>query len=193
MVMTTLIYSLLIHGLGIILPKLRYRHLILTRAPNRDHDELRYSLRSVLQYFREPTKKFTILTSDFEFPISYSPFKYLLGLEKRSHASGPTHAGNVARKRNVAVEYGDDFEDDEEPFATARLGLLPQWLVFDTGKEYLEDPNPEDPVVAAALKEANERKQRIGRWRDGDVSLEVIHHAEVFNEYDGTVFNRYVL
>jgi hypothetical protein len=145
----------------------------LTRASNRDHDELRHSLRSALQYFRDSAKKFIILTSDFEFPVSYSPFKYLLGLQKRSHASGPTHAGNIARKRNVAVEYAEDYEDYDEPFATARLGLLPQWLVFDTEEEV-------------------NRTQHIGRWRDGDVSLEIIHHAEVFNQYDGTVFNRHV-
>jgi len=155
-----------------------------------DHDELRHSLRSALQYFRESTKKFIILTSDFEFPVSYSPFKYLLGLEKRSPVSGSTEARRVARRRGVGLEYDDDYYD-EEPYATARLGLLPQWLVFDTGPEHPAEVNPEDPAsVAAAAQE--QRKQRIGRWRDGDIPLEVVHHAEVYDQYDGTVFNRFV-
>ena len=151
---------------------------LLMRA-SRDHDELRHSLRSVLQYFRESTKKFIILTSDFEFPVSYSPFKYLLGLEKRSYETrGATHAGFAARRRNIESE--EDYEDEDEPYATARLGLLPQWLVFDLPEEQV----PGQPPVPA--------KQTIGQWKDGDISLEVVHHAEVFDQYEGTVFNRFV-
>jgi hypothetical protein len=34
----------------------------------RDHDELRHSMRSVLQHFRPHTSQFHLLTSDFAFP-----------------------------------------------------------------------------------------------------------------------------
>ncbi|PVF97290.1 hypothetical protein CPB86DRAFT_786100 [Serendipita vermifera] len=146
----------------------------------RDHDELKHSLRSVLQNFRESTKKFIILTSDFEFPVSYSPLKYLLGLDKRSTVpQQDVSAKQRKRKRSLdsseqppSEELEEDLEEDEEPFAFARLGLLPQWLRFDG--------------ISGGHSDG---AQAPGQWRDGDVQLEVVHHAEVYEEYDGTVFN----
>jgi hypothetical protein len=135
----------------------------------------------VLQNFRESTKKFIILTSDFEFPVSYSPLKYLLGLDKRSTV--PQQSVPAKRKRSLddssdqpgGEEIGEDEEPEgeDEPFSFARLGLLPQWLRFDEVQGAHVDPHAQAP----------------GQWRDGDVQLEVVHHAEVYDEYDGTVFN----
>ncbi|KIM33571.1 hypothetical protein M408DRAFT_19842 [Serendipita vermifera MAFF 305830] len=143
----------------------------------RDHDELRHSLRSVLQYFRQSAKKFVLLTSDFEFPVQYEPIKYLLGLNK--HATHPirgsTEAAAAIHKRDEQAEFEEEYPE-EELFASARLGLLPQWLVFDL---------PEEPKEG----EAPPQKQTIGQWKDGDIPLEVVHHAEIYEEYDGTVFN----
>ncbi|KAG9049019.1 hypothetical protein FS842_000257, partial [Serendipita sp. 407] len=31
--------------------------------------------------------------------------------------------------------------------------------------------------------------QVMGKWKDGDIPLEVVHHAEVYGDYDDTVFN----
>ncbi|CAG8653703.1 2196_t:CDS:2, partial [Acaulospora colombiana] len=145
----------------------------------RDHDELKHSLRSVLQNFRESTRKFIILTSDFEFPVSYSPLKYLLGLDKRSTVpQQDVPAKQRRRKRSFDSaeqpneEMEEDLEEDEEPFGFARLGLLPQWLRFDD-----------------TSRDHREGAQAPGQWRDGDVQLEVVHHAEVYDEYDDTVFN----
>lgn len=57
----------------------------------------------------------------------------------------------------------------KDSFTRDRLGLLPQWLQLE------EDP---------------ENEEGPGRWKDGDVELEVIHHAELFDNYNGTLFNR---
>ena len=43
-----------------------------------------------------------------------------------------------------------------------RLGQVPQWLEVSDGS-----------------------------WVDGDVELSLIHHAELFEEYNDTIFNRY--
>ncbi|QRW00561.1 exopolysaccharide phosphotransferase [Ceratobasidium sp. AG-Ba] len=87
----------------------------------RDHDELRHSMRSVLQHFRQYTTQFHLVTSDFAFP-SCNP----------------------------------------DEFAGWRLGQIPQWLDL----------------------------HRAFRWKDGNVRLNVVHHAEFFDrEYKYTTFN----
>ncbi|CAG7849530.1 SubName: Full=Uncharacterized protein {ECO:0000313/EMBL:CCA71576.1} [Serendipita indica DSM 11827] len=108
----------------------------------RDHDELRHSLRSVLENFRESANKFTILTSDFDFP----------------------------------TDSGEDAGEEEVDVPSARLGLLPQWLKFGV-------------FVDESGQLQQQHQQTIGHWKDGDISLDVVHHAEVYDEYDGTVFN----
>lgn len=93
-------------------------------SPYSDHDELRHSMRSVLQHFRPHTSKFHLIASDFAFP-SCNPDQY----------------------------------------AGWRLGQIPQWL--DLHKSH--------------------------RLTDGNVKLNVVHHAKLFNkEYKYTTFNRYV-
>lgn len=146
--------------------------LLLTTI-SRDHDELRHSLRSVLQYFRESVNRFVILTSDFDFPVTYSPIKYFLGLSERSNPID--RSLKPGKRRSLSRRSEDDGDDDNEPRALARLGLLPQWLKYNV-------PQEED--------ESSEKAQGIGKWKDGNVTLEVVHHAEVYDEYDGTVFNR---
>lgn len=141
-----------------------------------DHDELRHSLRSVLQYFRESAERFIILTSDFEFPLGYDPVGYLLGLSDRSATKrsidrpGSQKAKLTReieqRKRSLMEEDVPEEGPGDTELKYARLGLLPQWLQWGiTGPE------------------------KIGRWKDGDIPLEVVHHAEVYEKYDGTVFN----
>lgn len=46
---------------------------------------------------------------------------------------------------------------------TWRLGQVPQWLDMNGNRD----------------------------WRDGDVELNIIHHAEIFRPYYGNSFNRY--
>jgi hypothetical protein len=87
------------------------------------------------------------------------------------------------------VAYDDDLqgdEDDEDPYTFARLGLLPQWLNFNLAAEDLQTDQGSEPMGY----DADKRTQGIGRWKDGNITLEVVHHAEVFDDYDGTVFNR---
>lgn len=163
----------------------------LTDLLSRDHDELRHSLRSVLQYFRESANRFIILTSDFDFPVTYSPIKYLLGLSKRSIPENRSLKPGKRRQlqRRDAVAYYDDFQvdgDDEEHYAFARLGLLPQWLKFKLSAEDLQTNQGSEPM----RYDTDRRIQGIGRWKDGNITLEVVHHAEIFDDYDGTVFNR---
>ena len=47
------------------------RALILTR-PRSDHDELRYSIRSVIDNFKSPGSRFHLLTTDFSIPDAYA-------------------------------------------------------------------------------------------------------------------------
>ena len=95
-------------------------HLILSHF--RDHDELRFSTRSVLAYYRSYSDRFHILTSDFRVPYT--------------------------------------FTDGTSPL-DYRLGLAPQWL----------EPSHEE-------------------WKDGNVTLRIKHHADIFDPYIDTVFNR---
>ena len=88
-----------------------------------DHDELRFSMRSVLKHFRASLRQFHLVTADFGIPDT---------------------------EPRMPME--PDF----------RLGQVPQWLkVQDTA------------------------------WKDGHVKLSTIHHAEIFDPYNDTIFNRY--
>lgn len=100
------------------------RHFLTTNIYFRDHEELRYSTRSVLEHFRPYTNRFHILTSDFKIPIPSSTFN-----------------------TSVPPEY--------------RLGQVPQWL--NTANTH---------------------------WTDGDIHLNIKHHADMFSPYIDTVFNR---
>jgi len=51
--------------------------------------------------------------------------------------------------------------------ASWRLGQIPQWLDL--------------------------AKHTTSGWRDGAVELSMLHHAEIFQPYQGTIFNRYVV
>ena len=127
---------------------------------HRDHDELRHSLRSVLQHFREHTRQFHLLTSDFPYPED--EYAHLRAAAKDS----------VSTTTNNAI--GSDFEQGDKGNSvspdpalvlnnrTLRLGQLPSWL--STADE--------------------------GRWKDGNIEIKVLHHAQVFQNYTGTVFNR---
>lgn len=169
-------------------------------------------MRSVLENFRDSTKKFIIFTSDFDFPIIYSPVKYLLGISKRSTPSASTLARSTIEERSrrgkkqgsrkakssasrkakeidpQSKDFEDLYEDDdaeEDEFEYARLGLLPQWLKLSLGKEDIKGHDTNEHFQY----DAEQRTAGVGIWKDGDVSLEVVHHAEVYGEYDGTVFN----
>ena len=54
------------------------------------------------------------------------------------------------------------FPSHTEPHSS-RLGMMPQWLNPDTR----------------------------GAWRDGNVKLNLVHHAQLYSNYQGTSFNRY--
>ncbi|KAI0088478.1 hypothetical protein BDY19DRAFT_165838 [Irpex rosettiformis] len=92
----------------------------------RDHDELRYSLRSVLQFFRQHAGKFHLVTADF---------------------------GVDAQDLNATMTPSE-----------WRLGQIPQWL---------------DPGITS--------------WSDDKIKLSTIHHADIFDPYNGTIFNSYAI
>ncbi|KAH7340746.1 hypothetical protein B0J17DRAFT_749529 [Rhizoctonia solani] len=83
--------QLQLHRAGTLAPRAARSHALLTF---RDHDELRHSLRSVLQHFRPYTSQFHLLTSDFAFP-SCSPDDYAgwrLGqIPQWLRLDGPSH------------------------------------------------------------------------------------------------------
>ncbi|KAG8812007.1 hypothetical protein FRC17_002237, partial [Serendipita sp. 399] len=87
----------------------------------RDHDELRHSLRSVLQNFRNSATKFIVLTSDFVFPDAVG---YLFGgagpvSESLSEESGIVERGSTNKKKKskskkdeVGVVEGEEEEEE---------------------------------------------------------------------------------
>ena len=85
---------------------------------------MRYSIRSVLQFFKQHAGKFHLLTADFAI----------------------------------------DAQDLNESIASSdwRLGQIPQWL--DAG---------------------------LPSWDDDNIKLSTIHHADIFEPYNDTIFNRY--
>lgn len=94
-------------------------------SADRDHDELRHSVRSVLRHFGGYTTRLHIVTSDF--PIL------------------------------IPVMDGDSLYP-----IPRRLGLVPRWLDL----------------------------RRAGTWQDGNMSLMLKYHSEIFRPYGGPSFNR---
>ncbi|GBE85251.1 3-O-alpha-D-mannopyranosyl-alpha-D-mannopyranose xylosylphosphotransferase [Sparassis crispa] len=91
----------------------------------RDHDELRHSLRSVLQHFRGYTTRFHVLTADF--PVPRTP--------------APTNATN-STSNTVDSTINYTLSD------SWRLGQIPQWLDLDKRTDSVW----KDGSVALSLK-----------------------------------------
>ena len=91
---------------------------------HRDHDELRYSLRSVVQYFRPHLNRMHILAGDFASPDGC----------KASFPSAPSpsspHKDSSSPDRDVVAQN----VTSPEPHLVQvphRLGQIPQWLRDD--------------------------------------------------------------
>ena len=131
-----------------------------------DHDELRHSFRSVLKHFRAHVNSFTLFTSDF--PLSHSD-TYLQEIVD-AYADASRHDEN---DEDAEDEDDTELEDvnatlsrraDTQEDTNLRLGLKPAWLSMDARE-----------------------------WVDGDVELGLQFQSEVFEEFKGVSFNRYMI
>ena len=133
---------------------------------NRDHDELRYSLRSVLKYFGPHVNRFHVVAGDFADPSIPNA-----QLSNNSTGDGIAVRGGGKRASHGRSSLGSVAEGSRtRPSAPAvmhRFGQIPQWLRDDVD---VMDPKP--------VQDANA------------VSLKFHHHSQFFARYERLTFDR---
>ena len=63
----------------------------------------------------------------------------------------------------------DFSNDDQKQHTYTHIGLMPQWLAHN-----------------ASLA----TDQLVQNWTDGNVELNIVHHADMFQSFNGTILNR---
>jgi hypothetical protein len=153
-----------------------YNFLLVTSNPptdnflsiTSDHDELRYSIRSILQHFTGHTTKLHVVTPDLGDAAGrrYGVLPQWLNFRDNSPDSDSSVSANSPGSSN-------DDDDDEVGAANAANAA-------DGADRHKASTSSQPSVVPSTP------------WRDGGVELNVVHHSQIFKNLNNATFNRYV-